>query len=164
MKKSIFAAGVCCIALAMTSCKSHESAYMAAYQAAKAQEAAQQQTPTVVETPTVVQTPVVTQPQETRPATPVNDNVAVRTEGLSVIDGTPLRAYSVVVGSFGLKTNAERTVRELRQNGYDARIAYNSSRDLYRVVASSFDTRNEAVVSRDRLEAQYPGAWLLYQK
>lgn len=167
--KKIFAISACvCIAMAVTSCKSKESAYKAAYEQAMAQNAAlqqqqQQQQQTVVETPVV--TPVVTTPvTETKVVSNTNDNVAVRTEGLSVIDGKPLRAFSVVVGSYGVRANADRVAASLRAQGYDARIALNSERGLYRVIASSFDSKNEAVASRDRLNTEYEGAWLLYQK
>lgn len=166
--KKFFAISACvCIAMAVTSCKSKESAYKAAYEQAMAQNAAlqqqQQQQQTVVETPVV--TPVVTTPAtETRVTSNTNDNVAVRSEGLSVVDGRALRAYSVVVGSYGVRANADRVAASLRAQGYDARIALNSERGLYRVVASSFDTKGEAIASRDRLDVEYPGAWLLYQK
>jgi len=33
---------------------------------------------------------------------------------------------------------------------------------MYRVVASTFDSKADAVQSRDQLRANYPDAWLLY--
>ena len=162
MKKSIVICAGLCVALAFTSCKSNESMYKKAYEKAKANEAAQ-----VAETP-VVETPVVTPMVET-PVTKTTvcantENVSVRTEDLSVITGAPLKSYSVVVGSFGLKANAEGLYSKLQSAGYNSRIAYNAERNMYRVVASSYDAKADAVNSRDQLRSQYPDAWLLFQK
>jgi hypothetical protein len=35
---------------------------------------------------------------------------------------------------------------------------------MYRVVATTFDTKVEAAASRNDLQTKYPGAWLLYAK
>lgn len=163
MKKSIVICAGLCVALAFTSCKPNESMYKKAYEKAKANEAA-----AVVEETPVVETPVVTPMVET-PVTKTTvvantDNVSVRTEDLSVISGAALKNYSVVVGSFGLKANAEGLASKLASAGYNARIAYNSARNMYRVVASSYDSKADAVNSRDQLRSQYPDAWLLFQK
>ena len=162
MKKTLVICAGLCVALAFTSCKSSESAYKKAYEKAKASEA----TALVTEETSVIETPVVTPMVET-PATTttvVTDNVSVRTEDLSVVDGAALRSYSVVVGSFGVKANDEGLARTLRNSGYDARITYNSSRNMYRVVASSYDSKADAVSSRNSLQSKYPDAWLLFQK
>ena len=50
----------------------------------------------------------------------------------------------------------------LKSRGYDAQVAYNSSNQMYRVVASTFDVKTDAVRSRNELRAQYPDAWLLF--
>jgi len=42
--------------------------------------------------------------------------------------------------------------------------AATSNGTMYRVVATSYNTKGEAAQSRANLESQYPGAWLLYQK
>ncbi len=164
MKKSIVMA-MAAVAL-LASCKSSESAYKKAYEKAVATQSTTTET-TVVETPvvtplvevpttqTVVQTPTVTTPTETP---------SFRTESLTVVDGSALRAYSVVVGSFSLRANAEGLANTLRSSGYDARIAYNSDRNMYRVNASSYDSKDSAVSSRNSLRSVYPDAWLLFQK
>lgn len=159
MKKTIVVCAGLCVALAFTSCKSKESAYKKAYEKAKANETV------VVEEP-VVEAPVVTPYVET-PAPQqqtVVEDVKVRTEDLTVIDGAPLKNYSVVVGAFGLKANAEGLCRTLRSSGYEARIVYNAARNMYRVVATSFDAKADAVNSRNQLSSKYPDAWLLFQK
>ena len=88
--------------------------------------------------------------------------MAVRTENVPVVNGSGLKAYSVVVGSFQVKSNAENLVSRLRSQGYQAQLAYNSARDMYRVVASTFGDKASAVQSRTQLRNTYPDAWLLY--
>jgi cell division protein FtsN len=166
MKKSFVICACLSLAMAFTSCKSSESAYKRAYEKAKASEAASVQTDEPA-----VETPVVTPMVET-PATRTTvvtsssdaDKVAVRTEDLSVVDGAALKNYSVVVGSFSLKANAEGLAKTLRSSGYEPRIAFNAGRNMYRVVASSFNTKADAVTSRDQLREKFPDAWLLFQK
>ena len=164
MKKIlIFGAAVCAV-FAMSSCHSKESAYKKAYEKAQAQ-----QTQVAATTATTVQpTQPVTQVTTVTPATPVNDysNVSVRTENFSLVSGAPLKAYSVVIGSFGVKANATRLSETLAAKGYTPRVLQASTTNgtMYRVVATSYDSKADAAQSRNNLEAQYPGAWLLYQK
>lgn len=143
-------------ALLMTGCKSSESAYRKAYEKAQANEVVtttEPQTVVPVVTP-VVTTPVV-QPVEN------TDNVNVRQESVTALNGS-LKAYSVVVGSFGVKANAEGLMNRLRSEGYGAVLV--QSGQYYRVAATTFDNKADAARSRDQLNAQYPGAWLLYAK
>ena len=157
MKKYLVICAGLCVALAFTSCKSSESAYKKAYEKAKAQEASRDNT-------SEDETPVVTPLVET-PATNVTtdnyDNTPVRREDVTVVNGAGLKDYSVVVGSFSVKSNAEGLVERLRSQGYDAQLAYNSARDMYRVVATTYADKSSAVQSRNRLRSNYPDAWLL---
>ena len=160
MKKSIIVCASLCAALLISSCGSNkESAYRKAYEKALAQENNATQQP--------VTAPVVERPQqEPQTQAPVQnyDNVAVRSESVNLISGDGLKGYSVVVGSFGLKSNAEDMQARLRNAGYAAQIVFNPSNSMYRVVASTFDTKAAAVNSRDALRSQYADAWLLYSK
>jgi len=149
-----------CLAMVLTGCKSKESAYKQAYEKAKAAEVAQK----VVEDDT--ETPVVT-PVQTRPVTETKvvdnvDNVTVREERVSLVNGTGLRNFSVVVGSFSVIANAEGLQQRLKNAGYDAQVVKNEDRNMYRVIASTFDDKVSAVQSRDQLRSTYPDAWLLY--
>ena len=63
-----------------------------------------------------------------------------------------------------VKANAQGLQGQLKAAGKNAQIVYNSERNLYRVVATTFATKAEAAQSRDQLMGQYPGAWLLYKK
>lgn len=92
------------------------------------------------------------------------DNVSVRQENVSVVDGSGLQNYSVVVGSFGLKSNAQGLQQRLKSQGYNAQLAYNSDRNMYRVVATTFTDKASAAQSRNQLRSQFPDAWLLYSK
>ena len=145
MKKTMLLAAALCVAMAFTSCKSNESAYKKFYEKAKAKEKAQ-----VTETP-VTETKVVDN----------SDNVPVRKENLSIVDGAGLKNFSVVVGSFSVRANAEGLVQRLKSAGYPAQLAYNSDRNMYRVVATTFDSKGEAVSSRNQLRGTYADAWLL---
>lgn len=148
----------------MTSCKSSESAYKKAYEKARQQQTeAETQEPVVTQQTTVAVTPTtpVVTPQST--STDVNA-VPVRTETVTVVSGTGLKAYSVVCGSFSLQANAEGLQRTLTNAGYAAQVAYNAGNKMYRVVASTFDDKASAVQSRDVLRNTYPDAWLLYKK
>ncbi len=163
MKKIFVISAAVIAAVVMSSCGSNkESAYRKAYEKAKSQEQVVEQQP-VQQAPVV--NPVVQQPvQQQAPATTNYDNVSVRQENLTLVSGAGLKAYSVVVGSFGVKANAEGLTRTLNNAGYNAQIAYNSARNMYRVIATTFDNKIDAARSRDQLTGAYPGAWLLYNK
>ncbi len=167
MKKIAFICAGLCAAMVFTSCKSSESAYKQAYLKAKAQEESQ-----LANQQNVQQTQEnVVVPMQERTATDTRvvdnaDNIPVRQEAVSVINGSGLKNFSVVVGSFSLIANAEGLQQTLRSAGYDAQIVLNSSVSpaMYRVVATTFDTKAAAAASRDALQVRYPGAWLLYAK
>ena len=167
MKKyTVLCAGLC-LALAFTSCKSSESAYKKAYEKAKQYDTATQQAQQTAAQP-VVETPAVVAPVQTKPVEEVRtvdnyDNISVRQERVSVVSGSGLKAFSVVVGSFGLVSNAEGLQQRLRDAGYDAQIVKNEDRNMYRVIASTFDNKADAARSRDQFRAQeaYKDAWLL---
>lgn len=93
------------------------------------------------------------------------DNATVRQENVDLISGSGLQNFSVVVGSFSLKANAEGLASTLKSAGYDSQIVYNSERNMYRVIASTFVDKAGAVKSRNELRAgKYPDAWLLLKK
>lgn len=164
MKKFMVLGAAFCVALAFTSCKSQESAYKKAYEKAKAQE---EQAPTQPVQQAQTATPLQTAPANQTTVTNV-DNASVRSENVTVVSGKGLQAFSVVVGSFGLKANAEGLQSSLKQGGYDAQIAYNPQVNMYRVIATTFADKASAVQSRDALRGSQfnpkSDAWLLYKK
>lgn len=164
MKKYMLLCAGLSLAMAFTSCKSSESAYRKAYDKAKAQEAQQVAEPTPLVEQTPVVTPVQTQTVAANETRVVDnaDNVSVRQERVQVVNGTGLKNFSVVVGSFGVHANAEGLQQRLKAAGYDAQVVKNEERNMYRVVAATFDNKIDAVGSRDKLRSQYPDAWLLF--
>ena len=162
MKKSMILCTGMCIALAFTGCKSKESAYRQAYEKAQAAEAAAEAATAVEKQPVV--TPLQERPITENKVVDNMDNVSVRQENLTVVSGSGLRSFSVVVGSFSVKANAEGLQKLLINAGYNAQIAYNSDRNMYRVIASTFDNKYDAVQSREQLRGKYPDAWLLFNQ
>lgn len=152
-----------CVALSFTGCKSSESAYKKAYEKAKAQEQTSTDNDDSMKQDAPVVAPVETmqQPVTQAPVVDNYDNEPVHRENVSVINGAGLKAYSVVVGSFSVKANAEGLQQRLQNAGYSAQVAFNSGNNMYRVVAATFDSKASAVQSRNQLRATYADAWLL---
>jgi len=162
MKKSVVLCASLCIAIAFTSCKSQESAYKKRYMKAQALHETQQTESTETAAPVVA-------PLEERPSSQTTvmdnaDNVAVKSESVTLVNGSGLKNYSVVVGSFSLKANAEGLQQTLKNAGYDAQIVLNPSINFYRVVSATYDSKAEAAQARDQFRAKYPDAWLLFKK
>ncbi len=157
--KKLFVLGMgVCVAFAFSSCKSSESAYKKAYEKAKQQELA--------EAPATQTTPVTVAPVATAPAAVSGP---VREEKVELVSGEGLKAYSVVCGSFGVKANAEGLKDYLDGQGYNALVVYNAERNMYRVIAGSYDDRAQATQAKDAFKAKYPNredfqkSWLLYR-
>ncbi len=190
MKKIFFMAIALTAAFTFTSCRSSESAYKKAYEKAQAAQntnqqytqnnaqynySAQQTTPVEVTpvTPTTTYTTPTTTVNTTPTTTPVQSqtktdysNVTVRTEKVTVVSGSNLKDYSVVVGSFSVKANADALKTKLGNAGFASRVikAQVNGSDWYRVVAASYDTKDEAAAFRASQQSTYPDAWLLYAK
>lgn len=172
MKKNlVLAFGLCAVAL-FTSCKSRESAYRQAWEQAMAQDKTQNEQQVATEEPkeqeTVV-TPVT--PVQTTTTTVTTDHSDVREidGNMSVVSGQALKTYSVVVGSFVTRANAEGLKSRLEQEGYDARVIQTDEQikgvtPWFRVIAASYDDKGSAVQSRNSLRSKFAGAWLLLRK
>ena len=167
MKKYIVLCAGFCLVLGMTSCKSSESAYKKAYEKAKQYDTQTAQQPSQQ----TYQEPAVVAPVQTVSANDARkvdnyDNVSVRQEKVDLVNGNGLKAYSVIVGSFGLQSNAEGLQQRLKNAGYDAQIVKNVDRNMFRVVAATFDNKADAARSRDQFREQeaYKDAWLLFNQ
>ncbi len=158
MKKTIILSLAIVSALAFVSCKSTESSYKKAYEKALAMEQTQQQV-----TEPVQVAPVVTPAPTTVAPVVQEDHSDLRSEKLQSVGGGVLKAFNVVCGSFQSLTNANNLCATLKNKGYAAIVAQNPETGMYRVIASSSDTRATSVAERDRLRASYPDAWLLYR-
>ncbi|EEX51864.1 SPOR domain-containing protein [Hoylesella loescheii] len=163
MKKSmILCAGLCAV-FAFSSCRSSkESAYKKAYEKAKAQE--QTMSPEDMQGAAPIVSPVEESPATQTTEAESVENATVRQESVTVVSGAGLSDYSVVVGSFSLRSNAEGLYNKLKSEGQDAQLAFNAERGMYRVVAATFASKADAVASRNQFRSTYPDAWLLYKK
>ena len=165
MKKLVVLGMGLCMALAFTSCKSSESAYKKAYEKAKQQELAE--APVAEEAPAAA--PVVAAPVAAAPTTPVAVGT-VREEKVQLVSGEGLKAYSVVCGSFGVKANGDGLKAKLDDAGYSAKVVFNASNNMYRVIVASYDDRVQAAQARDNFKAKYSNnpefqkSWLLYAR
>ena len=163
MKKSmILCAGLCAV-FTFSSCRSSkESAYKKAYEKAKAQE--QTMSPEDMQGAAPIVSPVEESPATQTTEAESVENATVRQESVTVVSGAGLSDYSVVVGSFSLRSNAEGLYNKLKSEGQDAQLAFNAERGMYRVVAATFASKADAVASRNQFRSTYPDAWLLYKK
>jgi len=163
MKKSLVYMLVAGTVLCLASCKSSENAYRKAYE-----KAVQNDEP---KTETVVSQPVSTVQVQEEPKEEETASVPVREEKVSVVSGgSSIKAYSVVCGSFSLKTNADALRDRLAGDGYSAIVVVNEAGKTYRVICSSHDTKEEAVRARNSFKARYPdnndfqNSWILYNR
>jgi len=155
--------------LSFNACKPKESNYRAVYEKAKAAQREQEQqkekdklfasvennptdSPTYYSSPSSSSTPVVSTPAYT-----------FQREKVTALEGSGIKQYSVVIGSFVNKTNADSLKDRMRARGYSTFLARNE-KGMYRVVAATFDNKAEAVQLRDRIKEQYSefsDSWLL---
>ena len=133
------------------SCKSKESAYKSVYEKAQ-----QKQIDAVTPAPAPKPAPA-----------PSTDDVTVRKEKVTAIEGSGLKRFNVVVGSFINKTNASSLKERMQDQGYQAILAQNQQ-DMYRVIIASFDDRASAAAERDKLKYEYypdfQDVWILEQE
>lgn len=151
MKKVLIAIGMVVLIGGVSSCKPKESAYKAAWERAKQREVAREE-----------------QKDEIIPIISSNtDDADVRSERVKPAQGEDqngLRAFSVVIGSFQNSTNARSLKERMTKEGYKALVVQNEE-GMYRVIVSSFDTKDEAVRSREAVKSIYAplfqDAWIL---
>ena len=113
------------------------------------------------EVPVSMEPPLNNEPETTQPQTSPRQP--------SPIQPSPRQAgasetvnYAVIVGAFGVESNAQRLVRKLNQKGVKATIFDRSSRGLSRVAAGVFTNQAEAVRMMSTMKTSgFPGAWIL---
>ena len=146
--KILFWGFVLTLLFTLGSCKSKESAYKSVYEKAQ---------PRQVEEVAPV----------SRPAPAPSTNVKVQKEKVITIEGSGMKRYGVVVGSFINKTNASSLKEIMQEQGYQAILVQNRQ-DMYRVIIASYDDRGSAIAARDTLKYQYypdfQDAWILEQE
>lgn len=158
MKKIVMATMTLGLVFGLGSCKPKKSAYRKAYEEAKQREIATQD---------VSRTVTYEEAKPAAPAPAFTENVSVRKERVSVLDGENsgnLKRYSVVIGSFQNPTNARSLREKMTEKGYNAVLAKNEM-GMLRVIVSSFNTREEAAASREAIKSrfapEYKDAWIL---
>ena len=116
-------------------------------------------------------TPVVAAPVQTNTPSPASAPAqgSARQERVSLVSGSGLLDYSVVCGSFGVKTNADNLKKFLDGEGYSSIVVFNADNNMYRVIVSSHTDYAAAQQARDVFKAKYSNradfqsAWLLYR-
>jgi cell division protein FtsN len=150
--KSIYLSGflTICILFTMNACKSRESAYKAAYEAAKEKEM-QAEDATTAKKPDV---------------SPSAASAIVQKERVLAVENTTsaILRYNVVVGSFTNQTNALSLKERMIDRGYSAFVARNK-KGMYRVIAATFSDKTSAAVEREDIKKKYypefQDAWIL---
>jgi cell division protein FtsN len=149
MKSKIYLFGLVFVLLfSLNACKPKQSAYKAAYEAAKARE---------------LQGTNVRVKEEVSPvAKPVEEDF--QKEKITVIEGNRVHRFNVVVGSFVNPTNAKSLRDRMERQGYVPVLAQNE-KGMYRVIIASFNDRSQAAAERetikDRFYPEFADAWLL---
>ncbi len=70
--------------------------------------------------------------------------------------------FSIIVGAFKVRENAERFVSKLIREGHNATIVDQTKTGLYRVSIDSYSIREEALEGLSTIRVKgYPAAWLL---
>lgn len=166
-----------CLILGVSSCKPKQSAYKAAYEQARdgsstdstADESFDDEEfddfDDFAEDSDQVEVAPVSKPRTLSESEEVN--AATRQERINPYVGEStanLKRYSVVIGSFRNSTNAQALKERMQYEGYNAILAQNEM-GMLRVIVSSFDSKMDAVYSRDAFRSKfYPNfqdAWVL---
>ena len=131
---------------AFGSCKPKQSAYKSVYESAKEKEMDQTEDVSYqpVSRPSVV------------PSTS-GENTSVRKERVTPVydsDASGLKAYSVVIAAMGMKPNADALKARMVNAGYNP-ILVKNEQGMFRVIISSFDTKEEAANSRSQILADF---------
>jgi cell division protein FtsN len=148
---------VVCILFTFDSCKSKESAYKAAYEAAKAKEMQEEE---------VTDTTPVEKPKVSYSTSSTSTQKDVQKEKITVVDNpsSSILQYNVVIGSFTNKTNALSLKERMANQGYSTFLAQNES-GKYRVIVATFSSKAAAVAERDNIKGRYypefRDAWVL---
>lgn len=118
---------------------------------------------------------IVNKPAKKQEAKPVNDYKPIRNEGDIILrrenvrmeEGEQNLGYSVIVGSFLMKSNAVKLRNSLIEMGYDKSSIMKNSEGMFRVSISSFsnerDARNEVMRVKENF-SQFKDAWLLLSR
>lgn len=77
-----------------------------------------------------------------------------------VVQPTATGNYHIIAGCFGEKANADNLVQTIHQKGYQA-VILDQHKGLYRVSASGFNSKSEALEARAKMKADGISGWIL---
>jgi cell division protein FtsN len=151
MKSKFYLFGlVLTLLFSLNACKTKQSAYQAAYEAAKQKELEETKKPI----------------EELTPVSKPKPPEKVQREKVTSIDGTGIQQFSLVVGSFINKTNAESLKERLLRQGYSPILAQNE-KAMYRVIIATFKDKSKAAEERElvkeKFAPEFSDAWILEQ-
>ena len=71
------------------------------------------------------------------------------------------KKYFIIAGSFGKEENANRLVKQLQSENFDAEIIGTNKNGLFRVAFDGFTTKEEALISLQNLKSDNKSGWIL---
>jgi len=92
--------------------------------------------------------------------TQTTDEVIEKSLTQSAPVSTPSTIYSLVVGSFAEKANAQKFVNELKSKGFVAEV-YNKPNGKYLAAIGRYSSKDEANQQKDKLKSQFQGIWII---
>ena len=98
----------------------------------------------------------------------VESNGTTRGEKFNMADGETNsaafnRKFHVVVGSFGVQSNAKNLQRTLNSEGNSSIVVVNEQ-GMFRVLIASYDEYAQARARINQISNRFPDAWVLIQK
>jgi len=93
-------------------------------------------------------------------ATSSGKPVSMKTESYT---NSPLKRYSVVVGSFSNRDNADNFTDKLKGLGYEIIVVQNEQ-GLYRVITHTTNSIDNAVQQVKKIRTKYADSWILVLK
>ncbi|HRS44970.1 MAG TPA: SPOR domain-containing protein, partial [Tenuifilum sp.] len=72
----------------------------------------------------------------------------------------PSTIYSLVVGSFAEKANAQKFVNDLKAKGFSAEV-YSKPNGKHLAVIGRYSKKDEANQQKEKLKNQFQGIWII---
>ena len=74
----------------------------------------------------------------------------------------PAKVYEIIVASFGLRREAETSVKGLRKKGIDAKVIEDTKKPKFKVSIGTFTVKSAADKERKRIQQELTkDAWIL---
>jgi cell division protein FtsN len=96
------------------------------------------------------------------------DSVSITTKKTAAIDTVkvkpkPARVFEVIIASFGLKSEAERSAKSFRRKGIDAKVVVDVHKPKYKISIGTFTSMSAANKEKKRIQQEgvNKDAWIL---